>query len=262
MEQRLSATAALCLRTPCLRAMRMSRLLVLSLLACACVDTFDVALQGLVLDGWDEDAPPASELTVQTLDEDGDEIDRATSAANGWFRVGAAPGVTNVVVIDGPEHVPTTFHGNPGLNPRFRIPNGEVFAVSEARWSEELERWEGCPTLENEGGVLLARPLFDGFIGGEDGEVVLVESSFATMFLNDGRALEPCYLNEEGVYDPLTFRVGIGGYLLVGGLPVGGHVLELTYEPVPGLERRYQYEIRLPPGAIAPRVPLLVPFEP
>lgn len=233
----------------------------LALLLLGCTDSQHVDIQGVVLDGWHPDAPPASGVTVRTLDEEGAEIDTTLAADNGWFRLAAAPGVPNVVVIEGEGQIPTAFQGNPGLNPRFRIPNGDIFVVSEARWAEEVERWEGCPGLDAEGGVVLARAEFDGFVGGDDGEVVIVESASAELRLNDGRVFEGCYLGEEGVYDPLAFRAGETGYFLFAGLPPGGHILELTYEPVPRLELRYRYEIRLPPGAHAPQIPLLVPFE-
>lgn len=228
--------------------------------AAACSDSFDVEIQGVVLDGWEAGAQGLGGARVRTFDRFGDEVASTTSRDSGWFRLPADPGQLNLVTIDGPGLKTAVFQGNPGLNPRFRIPNGEVHAVSEARWQAELERWEGCPDLDR-GGAVIARLEIDGFVGGEDGEVVRIATGYATLRLADGRDFEPCYLDEDGTYDPAATRTGPRATLLFAGLPAGNHRLEVTYEPLERLERTFLYDVRLTEGAIVPRMPLYVPFE-
>jgi hypothetical protein len=226
----------------------------------ACSDAHTTHLQGVVVHGWEAGAPPTSGATVRTFNAAGDELDQTETSTNGWFRAEADPGRVTVVHIDGAGLVPAVFQGNPGLNPRFRIPNGEVFAIPSTRWSAELDRWEGCPHRD-EPGTLFAEVAIDGFIGGEDGEIVRAQSAFAEVFLDDGRSMEPCYLDEDGVYSSSARRVGPEAVFLLGGIPPGRHVVEVTYEPIPRLTRIYVYDLIMTEGAVAPRIPLLVPFE-
>jgi len=240
----------------------MHRLPLVLLLACApaCTDHFDVEIQGVVLDGWDRSAGGLGGARVRTLDRFGDEVASTTSRSSGWFRLAADPGQLNLVAIDGDGLKTAVFQGNPGLNPRFRIPNGDVLAVTESRWLAELERWEGCPDLDR-GGALIARLEIEGFVGGEDGEVIRIGSGYAEMRLADGRDVAPCYLDEDGDFDPAATRTGPTAMLLFTGLPAGEHRLQITYEPLERLERTFFYDVRLLDGAIAPRMPLYVPFE-
>lgn len=234
----------------------------LVLLAVGCAPEPASEVQGVVVVDWDPEAPPAADVTVEAFSLDGERLAATQTAENGWFRLPTEPGVTNLFVVDGPGMIPAVFAGNPGLNPRFRIPNGLLFAVTESRWATELERWEGCPGVEGDPArALIAELYLEDFTSGDDGEPIRVERAFAELLLNDGRTVEPCYLGEDGQYSPQARMTGPHSALFVGDLPEGGHLLEVTHEPVQGgLRQVYTYPIYRHPGALVPQVPLLVPL--
>lgn len=232
----------------------------LALALSACDEAFDVDIQGVLVQGWEAGAPALGGASITTLDARGDEVAQTISSSSGWYRLAASPGQPNIVVVEGEGLVRSSFQGNPGLNPRFRIPNGEIFGVPTQTWSDEVDRWDGCPGLGT-GATLFARLEIEGFVGGGDGEVVPVQTGYATLRLADGREIEPCYLDEDGRYSPTAARTGPSASLLAAGLPAGVHELELRYEPFQGIEQTYFYQVQLVADTLAPRVPLLVPFN-
>lgn len=237
------------------------RWLALTVPLLGCAETFDVDVQGVLLDGWEGAAVGLPGATLETVALDGRVVDTTTSADNGWFRLAADPGQQNLVVVRGEGLMTASFQGNPGLNPRFRIPNGEIFGVRESAWEAERARWDGCPGL-GERATLFGKLQIEGFVGGEDGELVAVQTGRAVLRLADGPVREPCYLDADGFYDPAATRTGPQAEVLFADLPAGGHLLEVTYEPIEDVEQTWVYEVYVLPDMLAPRVPLLVPFAP
>ena len=239
--------------------MRHAVLSALALALTACDETFDVDIQGVLVSGWEDGAQALPGAEIATFDARGGEVARTVSSSSGWYRLAASPGQPNVVTVEGPGLTRASFQGNPGLNPRFRVPNGEIFGVTERAWADERARWEGCPGLGT-GATLFARLEVEGFIGG-DGEIVPVQSGEGLLRLADGRELEPCYLDDDGLFSPEARRTGPSAALLFAGLPAGLHQLRLRYEPLEGIQQSHWYEVRLLADTLAPRIPLLVPFN-
>jgi hypothetical protein len=243
-------------------APRLSLALLAAATTAGCLDPGTVELQGVVVDGWEASAPPIEGATVTTVDDDLETVDQTTSQAGGWFRLEAVTGARTRLRIDGEGLETTWFSGQSGAEARLRIPNGQVFALSETRWAEARQRWEGCPRLDLEGGILVGEIRVDGFEDPEVDGLLRVQTGRVVVQLGDGTALTACNLGEAGVYDPDAVTTGPTATFLVGGVPTGTHSLIVVWTPVDGLEREVVFDVFVEDGTIAPRFPLLVPFEP
>jgi hypothetical protein len=232
----------------------------ITLLSVACLDPGTVELQGVVVDGWQLGAQPAAGVLVRSLDEDGVEVDRTTTSDGGWYRVDALAGGRSFVVVDGDDLVPASFSGVSGLNPRLRIPNGQVFAVSSERWAAEAAAWEGCPGLGVGGAVFGEVNVLDVTTGGS--EPFRVETARLSLLTAGGVELAACYLNDEGTYDPAAGETGPLARFMVAGVPAGRHSLRLEWTPFEGFDESADYDVHVPEDGLAPRFPLFVTFSP
>lgn len=233
----------------------------LFVLLTACFDPGTLQLQGAMVDGWDDDAPPAVGVVVETLNDDLEVVDTTESREGGWFRLDTPAGGRVLLVTGGEGYVEgVSFAGQSGLNPRMRIPNGQVFALSEARWQAELARWEGCPGLD-QGAIVTGDVRVDGFEDPDVDGLLRVQTGQIRVETAEGATFDACYLNEGGTYDPDATSAGPTARFLVAGIPEGEHLLVVDWVPFEGNGLTANYTVWVPEGGVAPRFPLLVPFE-
>lgn len=237
------------------------RRIMIALVGASCLDPGTVQLQGVVVEGWEEGAQPAAGALVTTLDEDGMEVDSATALDSGWYRVEALAGGRAFLRVDGDGLVPAAFSGLSGLNPRLRIPNRGIFAVSTDRWASELETWAGCPGA-GEGGSVFGRVDLLDFESGGGGGPVQVKTARLSVTTADGQDLPACYLDDSGDYDPDAEQCGATSRFFIPGVPPGRHTIELEWTPFEGFDEAESYQVWVPEDGLAPRFPLYVTFDP
>ena len=232
-----------------------------ALLGAACLDPGTVELQGIVLQGWDDGAQPAGGVTIRTLDEVGTEVDRTTSLDSGWYRLEALAGGRVFLSTEGDGLVPSVFSGVSGLNPRLRVPNGQMFAVTSDRWEAEAALWDGCPGVGTDGSVFGIVELLD-FEGGSDTGPIQIQTARIKLVTEDEREIPACYLDDDGVYAPDAAETGIRSRFMIGGVPAGRHTIQLDWTPFEGFDESATYDVWVPEDGLAPRFPLYVTFTP
>jgi hypothetical protein len=240
--------------------MRLPALLLIAAASVGCDEQF-VDLQGVLVQGPDGDRSPASNATLEALDEDLKVVSETTSHDDGWFRLEAPAGQRTFVQVSGPGLVTASFSGKAGLNPRQRVPTGELFAVSDELLDGWREVWDGCPGADTDGGWMIGEVQALGWRH-EDGTPMIVEQAVLVVRTQQGDLKTACYLSNDGLYDPDATQTGISGRFVVPDLPPGRHRAEVTWEFANTPGTTSWFELHVPQGGIAPRWPLYMELSP
>ena len=238
--------------------MRGHWLVALGVLGACDAEPETVTMRGVL---WDA---PESEKTfagaaIQTLTNDGQKVDRSTSANDGGFTVNAPWGTALHALVTAPGHVDSSFSGVSGVADTFRLGAGDLHGFPE----ELLEEWEtdysGCPGI-GEGSALLGYARFIELVDSVTGEHPIVETLAVRVLAADGEYYDACYLNADGTaYAADQAEVGPTGRFAVFGLPEGLARVDLAYLFVETSEDRYvhqvSYDAWLPKSGVAPRFP-------
>lgn len=219
-----------------------------------------IEVQGVARDGPRGDGLPGVEVTA--LSRALVELDRTTSGEGGWYRLVLADQADFVhVTLSGEGLRTTSFGGEPGLNPRIRVPNGQSIALTDTRWDELLETWEGCPGLGERGAIYGTVQIAD--VVAEDGDPLPITTGDLRVELPDQTVKRACYLGESGVYDPEADVTGERATFLIPDLPSATLRVSLSWRPVDTQTEVVDYAIWVPEDGVATTFPLLVdsPFQ-
>lgn len=232
------------------------RLIIVMSLGLGCTEDIGlVEIQGVTRNG--PDGLAIGQVQVTALDLFEEELEQTQSREDGWFRLAIPRGTGGVHVrLEGPGLRTSVFSGDPGENPRIRVPNSHAIVYNEESYSALSSKWDGCPGL-NQGGMIIGRLEIADFTE-ENGEPLLVSTGDVRVQFPDETVRRACYVGESGLYDPDATESGPTGEFLVPNVPAGAHLVVVSWNPVASLTLSNEYIVWLGEGHIAPRYPLLV----
>jgi hypothetical protein len=219
-----------------------------------------VLLSGVVFDDLHDQASPISEATITTLGPDyGDAIGEATSDGRGWFEVEVIAGGPMYVTVEAEGSLATGFAGMADIAD-FEVADGAVWARSESDMDEIRAEFDGCPSLDQPGGVIEGevRVYLPGYeIEGDEWPLS------ATAYVNalDSSGAQPtttCYLDDDGFYSEEAEVTGSTGRFAVFGSPTGAVTLQVGYSVDGELVWATTYYVHVPEQGTAPLYPLYV----
>lgn len=218
-----------------------------------------VSIAGRVMAGF-QSTDVAAGAHVELRDEAFALVDSADADADGVFFVDAPERAFIHLVVSGDGLVPAAFPGESGDGPAFDIPNGQIFAVTEAQLATERADFLGCEGAEAADGVIfgtawLAVPAADVTTGPPEA------SAFAYVEdLNQTDKKTACYLDDAGsVVAPEATVTGATGRFAIFGVAGGPWALtqgRMTSSSASVLGRQTVY---VPEGGVVARLPALVP---
>jgi hypothetical protein len=218
-----------------------------------------VSIAGRVMAGF-QSTDVAAGAHVELRDEAFALVDEADADADGVFFVDAPERAYIHLVVSGEGLVPASFPGESGDGPAFDIPNGQIFAVSEAELQAQRDAFLGCAGAEAADGVIygtawLSVPAADVTTGPpEAAAFAYVED------LNQTDKITACYLDDAGAaVDPDATVTGDTGRFAIFGVAGGPWALtqgRMTSSSSSVIGRQTVY---VPEGGVLARLPALVP---
>jgi hypothetical protein len=218
-----------------------------------------VSIAGRVMAGF-HSTDVAAGAHVELRDEAFGLVADADADADGVFFVDAPERAYIHLIVSGDGLVPASFPGESGDGPAFDIPNGQIFAVTEAELAAERADFLGCAGAEEADGVIygtawLSVPVADVTTGPpEPAAFAYVED------LNQTDKRTACYLDDAGsAVAPDATVAGTTGRFAIFGVAGGPWALtqgRMTSSSSSVLGRQTVY---VPEGGVLARLPALVP---
>ena len=202
--------------------------ILLMLVACMPADPDSSLFMGVVRSGTALDGPGLEDATLTSFDPDGKVVAEATSGADGAFEIAIPWGGVFAVVVEADGHVPTSMSGF-GTTDTVLAPDGVVFARTEAWWDEQVELWAGCPGLEDGPAVEGILRAYLPVPGDEVDTLPVVNTGSLTLDIDENSVQFPCYLDDDGVYDPDATVTGDTGRFLFAGTAPGWSIVKPSF---------------------------------
>jgi len=220
----------------------------------------EVTLQGTVFsDPGTTERLGGATLTSHVLD--GGEHASTTADDEGRFELLAPSNATVFVDVEAQGHVRSSFTGVTGIDGAMIVPDGTMYAITEATWDEWTSLFDGCPGV-GEGGASIGEVRISNLSDPSTGERPFVTTAVVTLEDSEGETYEACYLDEEGAaYDPEAEVTGASGRFAIFGAPPGEYLLVVAYETAEGVWSGDHYPVRITEGGVTPMFPLWTDFE-
>jgi hypothetical protein len=210
-------------------------------------------IAGTLLVGPYEGDGPVRGGTISIYDDAGRLFDSAPIGDGGRFEVTGPQGLPIVASIEGPGLVEAVFVGVLGIG-RFDVEQGELYGWSTELMDDLRGRFGSCGAAS---GAVVAGEIRVFGAESPNGDPVVVTTGYASLADEDGNEYVPCYLDDEGAYDPGAGVTGETGEFAFFGLPAGDYTLRYGYE-VAGIDVPAQLLITVRDEAILPMYPLFV----
>lgn len=188
-------------------------------------------------------------------------VSETDADADGVFFVEAPERAIIHLVVSGDGLAPAAFPGESGDAPGFEVPNGQIFAVTEAQLAQQRADFAGCDGAETGDGVVfgttyLAVPAADVTDAGP------VDSAFAYVEdMEQTQKIDACYLDDLGVaVAPDAELTGDTGRFAIFGVVDGPWVLTLGRRSSDTSSRVGRRAIFVPEGGVVAQLPAKVPL--
>lgn len=220
----------------------------------------DVEVVGRVMAGFlDEDVVAGAQVSL--FDGDLNPLSTGTTDGSGNFRLTAPPQVALHLLVEGDGLVPAMFPGESGPV-SFIIPDGQVFAVTEAAAAQQRTDFAGCPGADGTAGFLFGT----AWVELTDPELLAESPPDPTAFVfveeTDGTGRrDACYLTDDGsaVADG-SERTGDTGRFALFDLEGGPWVLSVARDATEGTAVSKSI-VHVPEGGVLARLPAFTPFQ-
>lgn len=196
-------------------------LLFVTLAACFPADPEYSVFEGTVRSSPSLDGPPLAGATLTSFAPDGSLFSETTAAENGTFALEIPWGGLFAVVTEADGHVPTSMTGF-GVTDTVLAPRGAVFARTLEWWDAEVDRWQDCGDLTG------APPVVEGILrvslpvpNSEIDTLPVVTTGELALNHDSDRVSLPCYLDDDGVFDPEAVATGDTGRFFFADVPTG-----------------------------------------
>jgi hypothetical protein len=220
-----------------------------------------VALQGIVTTDSPSSGEAAEGALVRVLTGGGEQYAEQTTGAHGLFRVDAPAGESVHLIAQDADGFESSFRGVSGMNPRLLLPPGTIHTFGDAVRTDWMTRMDGCEGV-GEGAFTVGQIRVD-LIDETTGEAPIVRDASVDVFNEFGELVRTgCYLDAEGEsFDADATLLGESGLFGVFGLPAGRMILRIEASLVADELRLYEFDLWMPEEGVAPRFPIVIPFE-
>ncbi len=217
-----------------------------------------VTLAGHVMAGF-QSTDVVAGAHVELRDETFALVSEADADADGLFFVEAPERVTIHMVVSGDGLVSAAFPGSSGDAPGFEIPDGQIFAVTEAEAAQQRVDFAGCPDAEAGDGVLYGTThlaVQGGYVATPEGAgFAFVED------LEQTEKVQACYLDDEGTaVAPDAEVTGKTGRFAIFGVAGGPWALTQGRRTGDSSSVIGRSTVFVPEGGVVARLPALVPL--
>lgn len=222
----------------------------------ACVEAVDgtVQLTGIVYDAPAANGSLVEGATVTSQNSTGATTGTAETDADGFFSVAVPSGQSFFLTVSGSGYVSTAFSGV-AASQDFVADTGYPWLATKDWVAEERALYSGCASESAEGALLTGQVL--AVVPAVDEPALWPPLSGATIEAmgSDNQLYPACYLDSEGVLDPIADSTSSSGRYAIFGLPAGGTLLQVTATRSSGESGSDVFEFITPEGGLIPVFP-------
>lgn len=223
-----------------------------------------VLITGVVEDGPTNEADPLANALVTMRERSGEIIDYATTDAQGRFAIEVGAGLDLYAIVTNDEGIEASFTGAAGRMPTLELPAGELYGVTGAQVQAWRALFEGCPSLEEPGGIAIGQVhVYLPGVTPDNSTIVVTATAtaFSSTAASEEDGLQGCYLNDEGTaYDPTATWTGSSGMYAIGGIPEGGTDILVEFQITEEVSQSHVMVAWMPTDGVVARFPTFVDF--